>query len=217
MIRRLVGAGALLAAAVFLVLVARDAWHWQRAIRDADARAALGYVSPEAWRAHTTLPAGLTRGLLAIDDDLAFRSAAMDALRENAHTPTPQQQRARSIVESELVRISRGDADPARAASAADDLGVLLYFDPPSPSNAKNPYEAPGQAPASGEQSPAEKALAEFELAVRLDPSNATAQRNLEVLLRQTKPPSKEQTPRAGAGERYGAKGSGARLPGHGY
>lgn len=217
MIRRLVAAAVVLVLAVLLALVARDAWHWSRAMRDADARASLGYVSPGAWNAQTTLPSHLVRRLLGIDDDLAYRQAAMGALNAYAHVPTAQQQRQRSILESALARISRGDSDRVRAASAADDLGALLYFDPPSPGNAQNPYQDPSLAPASGDLSPSQRALDQFTLAARLDPENATAQRNLEVLLREASRSSKNQTTRVGVGERLGTKGSGSRLPGHGY
>lgn len=217
MIRRLVAAAVMLVLAVLLVLVARDAWHWSRAMHDADARASLGYVSPDAWSAKTTLPSHVVRSLLGIDDDLAFRQATMGALTAYAHVPTAQQQRQRSILESALARISRGDADHRRAASAADDLGALLYFDPPSPGNAQNPYQDPSLAPASGDESPSQKALDQFTLAVRLDPENVTADRNLEVLLREASRKSKNQSTRVGVGERLGTKGSGSRLPGHGY
>lgn len=217
MIGRFLLAAAMLAVAVVLLLFARDAWHWQRAMRDADARAAVGFVQPRAWNAHTTLPASAVRRILAVDDDVAFRQLMSRALLAQAHQPTSEARRGRSILESALARFTRDDTSPARAASAADDLGVLLYFDPPTPSNAKNPYQNPNQAAPSGAQTPSQKALAQFELAVRLDPADATAQRNLETLLRASQKSKKQQTPRAGAGDRFGTKGSGARLPGHGY
>jgi hypothetical protein len=216
-IRRLVLAALLLAAAAVLLLFARDAWHWQRAMRDADTRAAVCFVQPRAWNADTTLPPGLVRGILAVDDDVTFRQLMSRALLAQAHQPTSEARRGRSILESALARLTRDDPSAARAASAADELGVLLYFDPPTPSNAKNPYQNPNQAAPSGAQTPSQKALAQFELAVRLDPGNATAQRNLETLLRASQKSKKQQTPRAGAGDRFGTKGSGARLPGHGY
>jgi hypothetical protein len=187
------------------------------AFDDADARAAAGHISPAAWSIDGTLPAGLVRKTLGVDDDLAFRSAIEQALQQYGHVPSEQEERQRSIVESALARISRSDDDAVRAASAADDLGVLMYFDPPTPSNAKNPYRNPSAAGPSGAETPSQRALAEFLLAVRLDPQNATAERNLETLLRESKKTKKQQTPRSGAGERFGAKGSGARLPGHGY
>jgi hypothetical protein len=216
-IARLLAASAMLAVAVLLVLFARDTWHWSRAMRDADARAATGYVGPEAWNAETTLPPGFVRRVLALDDDLTFRREAVQALRQAAHVPNAKEQRERLVLESALARLSRDEGSPARAASAADDLGALLYFDPPSPSGAQNPYQDPSKAAPSGVQTPSERARAEFELAVRLDPGNAIAQRNLEVLLRETSPTSNRERPRAGRGERRGAKGAGSRLPGHGY
>jgi hypothetical protein len=207
----------MLIVAVVLVLFARDAWHWQRAIQDADTRASLGYISPTAWSAKTTLPGSWVRGALGVNDDLAFRTTAIESLRELAHPPTLAAQKHRTVVETALARITRAPGPEARAASAADDLGVLLYFDPPTPSNAANPYQNPNQAAPSGAQTPTQKALAQFLLAVRLDPSDAIAQRNLEALLRASSTAKPLQTPRTGAGERLGAKGSGSRQPGHGY
>jgi len=216
-IRRLAAAAVMVAVAVVLLLLARDAWHWQRALKDADARAAVGYVPPGAWSAQTTLPSSLVRGLLGVNDDLEFRRTIEQALYTNAHKPTTAAHRGRSIVESALARLTRDDPSPARAAAAADDLGVLLYFDPPAPGNAANPYQNPNQAAPSGAQTPTQRALAEFQLAVRLDPSDTTAQRNLESLLRASKTTRKQRTPRAGAGQHIGTKGSGALAPGHGY
>jgi hypothetical protein len=217
-IRRLVAAGVMLVLAVLLILVARDASHWSRAMRDADARASLGDVSPDAWNAKTTLPSHFVRSLLGLDDDLTFRRTAIRAVHAYANTPTTQQQqRQRLILESALARISRGDSDQNRAASAADDLGALLYFDPPSPGNAQNPYQDPSLAPASGDLSPSQKALAQFTLAVRLNPEDDNAQRNLEMLLREASRKPRNQSTRVGVGERLGTKGSGSRLPGHGY
>lgn len=217
MIRRLAAAAVMLAAAVVLLLLARDAWHWQRALKDADARAAVGYVPPSAWDAQTTLPSRLVRGVLGVNDDLSFRRTIEQALYANAHKPTSDLRRGRTIVESALARLTRDDANPVRAATAADDLGVLLYFDPPTPSNAANPYQNPNQAAPSGAQTPTQRALDQFELAVHLDPNDATAQRNLESLLRASDTTKKQKTPRAGSGERLGQKGSGALAPGHGY
>ena len=64
---------------------------------------------------------------------------------------------------------------------------------------------------------PEQKAMEQFLLAVRLDPSNDNAQRNLELMLRQPAPPQHKSVPHAGGGDRAGRKGSGAQDPGHGY
>ena len=217
MIRRLVGAAALLAVAAVLVLLARDVWHWQRAVQDADARAALAPISPAAWQADTALPASLGRRLLGLGDDLAFRRASMQAIRMASHPPSTKSQKQRSILESALARIARSDPDPVRASRAADYLGVLLYTDPPSPDQAANPYGNPTQGDPSSQQTPEQKALTQFLTAVRLDPGDDNAQRNLERMLRQALPPPRRGVPQPGGGEKFGHKGSGARSPGHGY
>jgi hypothetical protein len=214
-IRRLAAATALLALAAVLVLFARDTWHWARAVHDADARAALAPISPDAWRADTALPAGLSRGLLGLNDDLAFRQVSMQAVQAAAHPPSTKTQKQRAILESALARIVRSDPNPARASRAADYLGVLLYTDPPSPDQAANPYGDPNQG--SSQQTPEQKALAQFLNAVRLDPNNDSAQRNLERMLRLPLPPPHKGVPQPGGGERFGHKGSGARSAGRGY
>jgi hypothetical protein len=217
MIRRLIAATAMLVAAAFLVLLARDVWHWQRAVQDADARAAVAPVSPTAWQAHATLPSGLTRRLLGIEDDLTFRATSMRAIHAASHFATTDTQKQRAIVETSLARIARNDPDKTRASRAADYLGVLLYTDPPSPDQAPNAYQDPSQQGPSNQLTPEQKAMQQFLIAVRLDPNNDNAQRNLERMLRQPQPPPHHGVPQPGGGERFGHKGSGARPPGHGY
>jgi hypothetical protein len=217
MIRRLVAAAAMLVAAVFLVLLARDVWHWDRAVHDADTRAAVAPISPAAWRAQTTLPASLTRRLLGINDDLAFRSTMMGAIHAASHFQSTSTQKQRAIIETALARIARNDSDPVRASRAADYLGVLLYTDPPSPDQAANAYQDPTQSGPSNQLTPEQKAIVQFLNAVRLDPNNDNAQRNLERMLRQPQPPPHRGSPQPGGGDQFGHKGSGARPPGRGY
>jgi hypothetical protein len=215
--RRLAAAVVMLTAAVFLALFARDVWHWQRAIQDADERAQLGPVAARAWNADTTLPTALSRRLLGLDDDLAFRRTAMHALQQVDEKGNDKNQKVRSIVEASLGRIVRHDTSPTRASRAADYLGVMLYNDPPSPDQAANAYEDPSQSAPSDFQTPEQKAELQFSAAVRLDPSDDNAARNLELMLRRPSPPNHQGAPRSGGGEQLGHKGSGARPAGHGY
>jgi hypothetical protein len=217
MIRRLAAAVVMLAAAVVLGLFARDTWHWQRAIEDADARAAYGPISPDAWSAQTTLPAGLSRSVLGIGDDLRFRTAAMRALRQVDKHGNEKNQKQRSVLETALGRLVRTDTDPARASLAADYLGVLLYNDPPSPDQAANIYEDPTQTGPSDLLTPEQRAEAQFVSAVRLNPSDDNAARNLELMLHRPQPLDRRSAPHAGGGDNSGNKGSGARPAGHGY
>jgi hypothetical protein len=216
MIRRLAAAAVLLAAAVFLMLLARDAWHWQRAMADADTRASLGAVSPAAWNADVTLPHDLARRLLGLDDDIEYRVTATGGAELAGNEVTPKTFKERAVIETALQRIGADTSDPQRASLAADLLGVLRYTDPPSPDQVESAYEG-DQSGRTTQQTPEQKALEQFLLAVRLDPDNDNAQRNLELMLRQPAPPQHKSVPHAGGGDRAGRKGSGAQDPGHGY
>jgi|tagenome__1003787_1003787.scaffolds.fasta_scaffold20964194_2 hypothetical protein len=215
--RRLLAAAVMLGAAVLLALFARDVWHWQRAMEDADARSRVGAVAAGAWNADTTLPAGVARRLLGLDDDLAFRRAAMHALQQVDAKGNDRNQKVRSVIEATLGRIVRHDTNATRASRSADYLGVLLYNDPPSPDQAANAYEDPSQGAPSDFQTPEQKAELQFSAAVRLDPDDDNAARNLELMLRRPTPPNHKGAPRSGGGEQLGQKGSGARPAGHGY
>jgi non-ribosomal peptide synthetase component F len=216
MIRRLTTACVLLAASVFLMLLARDVWHWQRAMADADARASVGTVSPAAWNAHATLPHDLALRLLGLNDDLSYRGTATRAAELAANEVTSKTFKERAVIETALQRIGADTSDPRRASLAADLLGVLRYTDPPSPDQVESAYEG-DQSGRTTQQTPEQKALEQFLLAVRLDPNNDNAQRNLELMLRQPAPPEHKSVPHAGGGDRAGRKGSGAQDPGHGY
>jgi hypothetical protein len=134
-----------------------------------------------------------------------------------AQLPSTKTQNQRSYVESALARIVRGDSDAVRAARAADYLGVLLYAEPPTPSQAANAYADPSQSGPSDQLTPEQKATLQFATAVRLDPTDDNAARNLELMLRMPQPAPHQGSPQAGGGERFGHKGSGARPPGYGY
>jgi hypothetical protein len=216
MVARSVLAAVLAAVGVLLILLARDAWHTGRAVGDADARSQLGPVSPDAWQADTVFPRRFVNRLLGIDDDLAFRNAAMQVqFGVSGRKLSPRQL---IVLETALARIVQTDTNHTRASQAADYLGVLLYADRSTPQQAISPYvnpKTPGLA--NAQKTPEEKAIEEFQTAVRLDPENAEAKRNLESLLHQPKPPSQQGSPRPGSGERTGSKGSGSRPPGYGY
>lgn len=202
--------------AALLILLARDAWHWGRAMSDADARAAIGPISTNAWNADTVLPGSFVGNVLGIKDDVSFRRAVMGAIDLlDHHGGTANQQ---VLVETTLARVVLTDQNAARASEAADYLGVILYDNLAAPQQAISPYINPKSPAAPNEsQTPEQKALAEFETAVRLDPENANAKKNLELMLQQAKPPSEKGTPKPGSGERVGSKGSGQRQPGYGY
>ena len=217
MIVRLGAAAGMLAVALLLALYARDVWRWQRAVEDADARARLGHVAPTAWRADTVLPQSWSRSRLGLDDDLVFRRTTALALTHVSEQGTADNQKTRGIIETALARIARNDTNHVRASQAADILGVLLYNDPISPDQAANAYQDPQETGPDEQKTPEEKAESQFITAVRLDPANENAARNLELMLRRPGPPPHRGAPKAAAGEHLGNKGSGAREAGHGY
>jgi hypothetical protein len=212
-IERGVAAAFLAFAAVVLVLVAHDAWLWGRVFHDSDARADVRPIGADSWQIDSTLPAGTMRSILGIDDDLQFRRTAMQAVALAAQGANAFNLDQRVLTETALARTVRTDANPVRASAAADYLGVLLYQDRLAPKQAINPYAKPnGQ-----EQSPEQRATAEFVTAVQLDPGNAEAKANLEAMLQQVHPPSQQGNARPGNGEEVNNKGSGSHPPGHGY
>jgi len=215
-IRRLVAAGVMLVVAVFLVLLARDSWRWEHAMTDADFRASIGPVSPTAWDADATLPRGFARRLLGVDDDIEYRATTMRGLAFASTEVDPKTLKERAIVETALQRIAADTSDPERASLSADLLGVLRYSDPPSPDQVESAYEGDQSTPTT-QLTPEQRAMAQFLVAVRIDPDNENAQRNLELMLRQPQPPPRKGVPQAGGGDRAGRKGSGAQDPGHGY
>ena len=131
--------------------------------------------------------------------------------------PTPRTSVPARIVEAALGRVERNTSRPVEAAIAADELGVLAYADPPSPSLAQNPYLDPSQGPAAGQLSPTDRAQEQFTLAATLDPSNDNALRDLEIVLRAPISNPKSDTTHTGAGDQFGHKGSGSRPAGRGY
>jgi hypothetical protein len=216
MIRRLVAAGVMFVVAVFLVLLAHDAWRWEHAMTDADFRASIGPVAPTAWDTDATLPRGLARRLLGVEDDIEYRAATMRGLAFASKEVDPKTLKERAVVETALQRIAADTSDPERASLSADLLGVLRYTDPPSPDQVESAYEGDQSTPTT-QLTPEQRAMAQFLVAVRIDPSNENAQRNLELMLRQPQPPPHKGVPQAGGGDRAGRKGSGAQDPGHGY
>jgi hypothetical protein len=200
---------------VFLLVFARDVWHSARALDDGDALAAVQPVSPSVWNADTVLPGSLVRGVLGDGDDLAFRRAvvgAVDLLRTHGGSGNQH-----VLVETALARVILTDHDKRRASIAADYLGVLLYDDRNAPQQSISPYDPQHASSPAQSQTPEQKAAAEFETAVRLDPENANAKKNLETLLHQAQPQSQKGTPNAGSGNKTGTKGSGEQPPGYGY
>jgi hypothetical protein len=190
---------ACLVLAAIAVLLARDVWHVESALEDADTRVSVTKLDPTAWSAATTLPFALAPRLLGVRDDVAFRRLLARARTMTARPSNDDEVRRRLPVKEALL-VAEQDADHTRASEAANMLGVIYSTDPNEP-----------------DKPAVEKALAEFVTAVQLDPTNETAKANLELLLRQSSGNSLRGRKGAAAGEVPGKSGAGRRAGGHGY
>jgi hypothetical protein len=196
---RLVLAFVLLACAVLLALLASDLRAWERTMRADDLRFRVDPRARPSWTASTILPSSLTRGLLATDDDRALRRGVA-AFRVASRTGRGidngiTRQRVRAAASTKLAQVS---TNSAYESQAADLVGVL-------------------GASGSGTQG-LEASVASFQNAVRLDPTNESAQFNLELLLNELLAHGKRIGASAAPGPRgHGTQGAGAGTPGSGY
>jgi hypothetical protein len=195
-----------LLAAVFAALLAADLRSWADGIRNGDTQYAESPASA-AWSTPTVLPFHLARGILGISDQIAFRQAAQSFVPVhvlgNGFDNGYSESRARADLELVLAGLSRG-RDRARAATADNMLGILAYADT--------------QATGSAQPAPVDRAVADFQAAVQLDPANTDAKFNLEWLQRQlVVHGTRSGNASSAGGAKRGRKGAGGGTPGRGY
>jgi hypothetical protein len=203
---RVVLAVVAIAAAVVLALLASDLRSWQTTMRDGDLRFAQN-PALATWDASTILPASLSRGILGLGDQLAFRRATrrftyVDALGcgfDNCYS----EGRARGNLEVTLTNLARS-GDPQRDSAANNMLGILAYAD--------------SRPTGLGTPAPVDRSVSDFVAAVELDPANEYAKFNLEWLLEQLKARGVRGGGTAGTGtSAKGHKGAAGSPPGKGY
>jgi hypothetical protein len=187
-------------------MLASDLRSWDDGIRNGDAR----YVQQPAaarWTATTFFPFGLTDRVLGIDDQIDFRHAAqafgpvhlLGCGFDNCYSES----RARADLETTLTALARGP-NAARNSEADNLLGILAFAD--------------SQTRGAAQPAPVDRAVADFQSAVQLDPSNAGAKFNLEWLLRQLAAHGVRSGATQGSGDaKTGRKGAGGATPGRGY
>ena len=195
-----------LAGAVFAALLASDLRTWDDAIAAGDSTFAA-HPAQARWSPATVLPAGLTRDLLGISDDLAYRRAAQAFVAvqragcgiDNCFSES----QARTALELRLAALARG-SDRARDAALYNLLGILAYAD--------------SQQHGASRPAPVERAVADFQAAVQLDPTNADAKFNLEWILRRLEAHGTRSGGTAGQGDpARGRRGAGGGVPGRGF
>ena len=186
---------------VLPVLVARDVERWETAMRADDVAAATSRRPPDV---EETLPFSPARSLLGLGEDVSFRRAV--ALFRRAYPHDEEFQRsveggtARIRAETALASVIRTDGNRLRASTASNLLGILTVVDG-------------ANAPTGG--AAIDRSVVEFQNAIRLDPSNARAKANLELLYQQNASTSavrgRERL------QRSAHAGASASEAGHGY
>ena len=203
---RLALAGVALAAAIFAALLASDLRSWHEGVRNGDA---LYFQNPASatWNTPTVLPFHLARGILGISDQIAFRRAAQTFVAVhtlgNGFDNGYSESRARADLEIVLTRLARG-SDHSRDSAADNLLGILAYSD--------------SQTRGAAQAAPVDRAVADFQSSVQLDPANTDAKFNLEWLQRQLLAHgSRAGNTTSSGGAKRGHKGAGGGAPGKGY
>jgi hypothetical protein len=200
---RIVAIVALLALAAVAALLAADVRAWPTGFAAGDA---VYDVSPlEAqWAPSTRLPAGLSRSLLGVQDDVAARKAlqlyqANVGVRPRLDNAV-QVAAARASAETALAGVARSRG-AARASQLEALVGVLAF----------------GDSSQGGQSSQADQAVSAFQSAAKLDPSNIAAKYDLELLLRLLIAHGVRVGSQAGTGFGPGRHGAAGGVGGHGY
>ena len=197
---------ALLALGALLAALALDVLRWRDGMVSGDREFARSPASA-GWHVNAILPSDPARDVLGLGTALRFRSAeqAFSAVQAagRGYDNGLSESRTRGGLESELATL--GQSRNHAIASAADNLlGILAFAD----STQSGPI-----APA-----PVDQAVADFQAAVRLDPTNPDAKYNLELLLRQLLAKGvRKGANNSTGGTARGHRGAGGGLPGRGY
>ena len=196
----------LLAAGAILAGLAADVLHWRDAIRSGDREFALRPASA-MWKTNTLLPSDPARDLLGLGLPLRFRIAeqsfAAVQTAGQGYDNGLSETRTRGELEAELAQLAQS-RDHLIASKADNMLGILAFAD----ATPTGPLAA----------APIDQSVADFQAAVRLDPTNVDAKFNLELLLRQLVAKGIRPGANNSAGGRAnGHRGAGGGLPGSGY
>lgn len=197
----------LVAISVVLVLFAFDARTWQTTVRHDDMRFRALPGATNLWKPATILPGDPAGLVLSTADTERWRKALQTFWYTHVGT-NPQAQQdlpaLRAKTQSELLSLESTAKTAGERSAAANLLGVLVITTPVAGNN----------------QSVVEQTLRQtidyFQQAIALDPTNAAAKENLELVLRVTRPGGGPIGKDAHAGFGFGRGHSTAKL-GNGY
>ena len=162
-----------LAGSFVLLALAADLLRWNNDLKRGDAVFAAGAPSQQAeWEPETTLPAGVSRSLLGVSDDLAYRGAVRRFWLSRPRQPIRvfADVTRRTGAEREVARVGERDTSRARRAHLAILRGALLL-------------EEARASPVQREVF-VRRAITEFKRAATLEPGNEDALYDLELALR---------------------------------
>lgn len=202
-IAAVVGAVAAFAAAALLAVLAADVLRTERALDHGDARFGTVAGTRGMWDADTLLPAGTSRRLLDVVDDLGYREGLQAFRLAEPRQPVERfaQLAVRAGADRRLAQALRSQPDRRRQASLLNLRGALALEEARLGSDSTPPIR---------------RAVTYFRRAVELDPGNHDAQFNLELALRLL---ARSGTTSGSSGERAStpASGAGAGTSGSGY
>lgn len=182
---RVGGALALVCVALALAILGRDVLAWRGQQERTDVAIAHFSRSPDVGRPDTWLPVGISRFLLGTGNDVEFARAlqGLQLLRGSGQDPQTFRPPALELARLELAFESLADgAGPAETRSRARELHALLLL--------QQLFLQEGFSDSFGTS--LERAIAELQKAVRIDPTNDEAQYDLEALLLVYKPVATE-------------------------
>jgi hypothetical protein len=200
----LVAAALLLGLALLLALLARDVRAWESSVERGDRRFQIGPGPDRLWEPSARF-AGAGKAVLGLEDDLRFRTAAQWFRRSQprrAASRTPRDLAESTTAQVQLAAVERRDELAARRSAAANLAGVLALTD--------------ALTDTTQAATLARRSATKFRDAIRLDPSNADAQANLELVLTLLRTQDPRVDPEGIAGGGAGA-GSGSGSGGQGF
>jgi hypothetical protein len=190
-----------------LVLLALDARSWDRTVSRDDLRFRALPAHIGLWRPPTTLPGDPASALLDTGNSIKYRRALQLFWysRRGANPETRQDlPTLRAAAQRELQDLMQQGRDAEQRSLAANLLGVLTVTTPV----ARQDQGAIVQI--------LKRSTGYFQRAIALDPGNADAKQNLELVLRLKKPGGSSLSKDARAGYGFG-RGRGSTPIGGGY
>ncbi|HEY8030786.1 MAG TPA: hypothetical protein VIE38_14935 [Gaiellaceae bacterium] len=195
------------AIATLLVLFALDTRTWQSAVRRDDMRFRVLLDHNQLWKPSTILPGDPAGAVLGTGDTIAWRRALQSFWYTHIYASPEAQQnlpKLRAETQGRLLDLTQSAKTPAERSGAANLLGVLTITTPIASASQTEQTQVLRQS------------ITYFQQAVALDPGDAAAKENLELVLRVTRPGKGPIGKDAHAGFGFG-KGHGTSLLGNGY